>query len=163
MLALFLLGGGAMIILSTRPATGAMGFLIALLSIGGLFAMLHQSFLFFAQLLVAVGAVVVVTLIMILTINLKDDQLPEEKNKHWWLLGTAIAVSPFAYLLYRSLIAYSSDFPAVAEDFGGTRMIGEALFGGWVLPFEILSILLLAAMVGAIIIGKKEQSYDRES
>ena len=171
MLELFLFGvlatatliGGGMIIMATRPATHAMGFLIALLSVGGLFALLHQSFLFFGQIMVTVGGVVIVTLIMILTVNLKEEQLPQEPFKYRWLLGTAVLISPFSWLLYRTLTSLGGMFPPVADAFGSTVSVGEGLFHGGVLPFEVLSVLLLAAMVGAIIIGNKEQSYDRKS
>jgi len=78
LLGLFALLGGGMILLGRQPATFAMGFLIVLLALSGLFALLHQSFLFFAQLMVTVGGVVVVTLIAIMTVNLRPDRLPEE-------------------------------------------------------------------------------------
>ena len=170
LLALGVMAGGLMILLARRPAIHAMGFLIALLSVAGLFALLHQSFLFFAQVLVSVGGVVIVTLIMILTTNLREEDLPAEPHKTRWLIGAAVVVAPLSLLLYRTLTTLgdafppvSDTFPPVSDTFGGTRSLGALLFHNGVLPFEILSVLLLTAMVGAIIIGKKEQSYDRES
>lgn len=163
LLALLALLGAGMIVFGRRPATNAMGFLVALLAVGGLFALLHQSFLFFAQLMVTVGGVVIVTLIMVMTLNLQEKRLPEEPSRWRWFLGTAVILSPFAWLLYRALTRFSGIFPNVSEDFGSTQTLGTLLFADWVLPFEILSILLLTAMVGAIIIGNKEQSYDRKS
>ena len=163
LLALGVMSGGMMIILTRRPATHAMGFLIALLTVAGLFALLHKSFLFFAQILVSVGGVVVVPLIMILTANLREEDLPPEPHKTRWLIGAAVVVAPLSLLLYRALTSLGDTFPPVSDAFGGTRSLGALLFHDGVLPFEILSVLLLTAMVGAIIIGKKEQSYDRES
>lgn len=163
LLALGVLTGGLMILLARRPATHAMGFFIALLSVAGLFALLHQSFLFFAQVLVSVGGVVIVTLIMILTVNLREEDLPPEPNKTRWLIGAAVIIAPLSLLLYRTLTTLGDAFPPVSDTFGGTQSLGTLLFHDGVLPFEILSVLLLTAMVGAIIIGKKEQSYDRES
>ncbi len=163
LLALGVLTGGLMILLARRPATHAMGFFIALLSVAGLFALLHQSFLFFAQVLVSVGGVVIVTLIMILTVNLREADLPPEPHQTRWLIGAAVIIAPLSLLLYQTLTTLGDAFPPVSDTFGGTRSLGTLLFHDGVLPFEILSVLLLTAMVGAIIIGKKEQSYDRES
>ena len=163
LLGLFALLGGGMILLGRRPATFAMGFLIVLLALGGLFALLHQSFLFFAQLMVTVGGVVVVTLIAVMTVNLRPDRLPEEPISWIRVIGTVLLLAPFGWLLYRALTGWAERFPAVPETFGTVRSVGQVLFADWVLPFEVLSILLLSAMVGAIIIGNKEQSYDRKS
>ncbi len=163
LLAAGVLSGGLMILLARRPATHAMGFFIVLLSVAGLFALLHQSFLFFAQVLVSVGGVVIVTLIMILTVNLREADLPPEPHKTRWLIGAAVVIAPLSLLLYRTLTTLGDAFPPVSDAFGGTRSLGTLLFHDGVLPFEILSVLLLTAMVAAIIIGKKEQSYDRES
>ncbi len=163
LLALGVMTGGLMILLGRRPATHAMGFVTALLSVAGLFALLHQSFLFFGQVLVSVGGVVIVTLIAILTVNLREESLPPEPHATRWLIGAAVVVAPLSLLLYRALTSLGDTFPPVSDTFGGTRSLGTLLFHDGVLPFEILSVLLLTAMVGAIIIGKKEQSYDRKS
>ncbi len=163
LLALAVLSGALMTIVAKRVATIVMGFFIALIAVGGLFALLHQSFLFFAQMMVSVGGVVVVTLIGISTINLREDQLPHEPFKFRWLLGAAIVVAPLGYLLNRAVHVWAGTFPDVPAALGRARSLGATLFSGWILPFELLSILLLTAMVGVIIIGKKEQAYDRKS
>ncbi len=164
LLGLLALTGGGMIVFGRRPATNAMGFLVALLSLAGLFALLHQSFLFFAQLMVSVGGVVVVTLITVMTVNLQEARLPKEPSMLRWVLGAIAVLVPVAVLLYRALTDLGgTSFPEVPDAFGGSRSLGTDLFADWVLPFEILSILLLTAMIGAIIIGNKEQSYDRKS
>ena len=163
LLSLFLLLGSLTVVAARRPATNAVGFMAVLLAVAGLFALLHLTFLFLAQVLVSVGAVVVLTLIVILTVNLKEEQLPKEPLKYLWIVVTSAVVAPFGWLLYRTLASVAHAFPPVEEGFGSAEATGRALFGDWVLPFEILSLLLLAAMVGAIIIGKKEQAYDIKS
>ena len=163
LLSIFLIVGALTVVAATRPATNAVGFLAVLLSVAGLFALLNQSFLFLAQIMVSVGAVVVLTLIVILTINLREEQFPKERFRPLWFALAALVTAPFGWLLYKTLVSVALPFPQIKEHFGSTEAIGRALFGQWVLPFEILSLLLLAAMVGAIIIGKKEQSYDVKS
>lgn len=163
LLSIFLIIGALTVVAATRPATNAIGFLAVLLAVAGLFALLNQSFLFLAQILVSVGAVVVLTLIVILTINLKEEQFPKERFKPFWFVMSTIVTAPFGWLLYRTLLSVSNSFPEAKEGFGNIDTMGRVLFTDWVLPFEILSLLLLAAMVGAIIIGKKEQAYDVKS
>ncbi|WP_201353290.1 NADH-quinone oxidoreductase subunit J family protein [Hydrogenimonas urashimensis] len=160
LLASFLMVGALTVVVARRPATGAIGFLAVLLAVAGLFALLAQSFLFLAQILVSVGAVVVLTLIVVLTINLKEEQFPKERFKPLWFVTASIVTAPFGWLLYETLVSVANRFPEAKEGFGTIEAVGKTLFSDWVLPFEILSLLLLAAMVGAIIIGKKEQAYD---
>ena len=164
LLALFLIIGSLAILLGRDPAVYATGFLAVMLSVAGLFGLLQQSFLFLAQVMVSVGAVVVLTLIVILTVNLKEEDLPKEPTRWPWIVAGSLVIAPFGWMLYRALAALSpGHFPKVEESFGTVKAMGAVLFRDWVLPFEILSLLLLAAMVGAIIIGKKEQRYDLES
>ena len=164
LLSFFLLAGSVTILLARDPALYTTGFLAVMLAVAGLFGLLDQSFLFLAQVMVGVGAVVVLTTIVILTINLREKQLPKEPTRGPWLVLGALVIAPFGWMLYRGLVAATPDhFPVLKEGFGTVQAMGSVLFRDWVLPFEILSLLLLAAMLGAIIIGKKEQSYDLES
>jgi NADH-quinone oxidoreductase subunit J len=162
-LAVFLVAGTLMVLLGRDPALYTTGFAAVMLSLAGLFGLLEQSFLFLAQLMVGVGAVVVVTTIVVMTVNLKEENLPPERHLPWKVAGVSAVVAPFGWVLYRALCALGDRFEKAPEGFGGIEATGRALFGEWVLPFEILSILLLAAMVGAIVIGRKEQAYDIES
>jgi len=103
-----------------------------------------------------VGAVVVLSLMVITTINLKEEELPDEPAKGKWILLSALLVAPFSVLMYRSLSYLHQSFGDTKEGYGTLKMMGQELFGHWVLPFEIVSVLLLAAMVGAIVIARKE-------
>ncbi len=155
-LALFLLGGSLMMLWSRQTIQSAFGFLIAMLAMAGIFALLQNSFLFLAQIMVSVGAVVVLSLMVITTINLKDENLPKESRKLPWMLLSALLVAPFSLLMYKSLVSLHQGFESSKEGYGSLKMMGEELFTGWVLPFEIVSVLLLAAMVAAIVIARKE-------
>ena len=155
-LALFLVGGSLMLLWSRQTILSAFGFLIAMLAMAGLFALLGNSFLFLAQIMIAVGAVVVLSLMVITTINLKEENLPDEPYKLRWMLFSAVLVAPFSLLMYRTLIYLQQQFGAVDEAYGSLKVTGKELFSHWVLPFEIVSVLLLAAMLAAIVIARKE-------
>ncbi|RLA72788.1 MAG: NADH-quinone oxidoreductase subunit J [Epsilonproteobacteria bacterium] len=155
-LALFLTGGSLMMLWSKQSILSAFGFLIAMLAMAGVFALLENSFLFLAQIMVSVGAVVVLSLMVIITVNMKDEDLPDEPKKLRWILFSAILVAPFSFLMYRALTHMHQSFGVSQEGYGTLKSMGGELFSHWVLPFEIASVLLLAAMVAAIVIARKE-------
>ncbi len=155
-LSLFLIGGALMVLLSREIVLNAFGFLIAMLAMAGLFALLENSFLFLAQIMISAGAVVVLSLIAVTTINLKRENLPEEPNKIGWIAISILIVSPISLLIYKALTMLDRKFQETVDGYGTLKMMGGELFGGWVLPFEILSVLLLAAMLAAIVIARKE-------
>jgi len=145
-----------MMLWSKQSILSAFGFLIAMLAMAGVFALLENSFLFLAQIMVSVGAVVVLSLMVIITVNMKDEDLPDEPKKLRWILFSAILVAPFSFLMYRALTHMHQSFGVSQEGYGTLKSMGGELFSHWVLPFEIASVLLLAAMVAAIVIARKE-------
>ena len=138
---------------SFQPIFSAFGFLIAMLALAGVFALLHLQFLALAQIMVAVGAVVVLTMLTILTVNAQSNELPKEPHKLQWFLVTTFLVAPFTFLLYHTLSTAYQHFSTLQTV--TAKVVGKALFTEWVFAFEIISILLLTAMVGAIVIARK--------
>jgi len=145
-----------MMLWSRETIVSAFGFLVAMLAMAGEFALLDNSFLFLAQIMVSVGAVVILSLIVITTINLKDENLPDEPRKLGWMLFSSLMVTPFALLMYRALIHLQQKLDTPKEGYGTLKSMGSELFSNWVLPFEIVSVLLLAAMLAAIVIARRE-------
>ena len=162
-LALFMLGGSIAMISNRQTVFSAFGFLVTMIGLAGMFALLNAQFLAIAQILVSVGAVVVLSMLTILTVNAKEENLPKEPNKYKWILFSSVIVLPFTVLLYKTLSTLPNHFSDI--DTISSKVVGKLLFSEWVLPFEILSILLLSAMVGAIVIGrdskKRKQKPER--
>ncbi len=154
-LSLFMLGGALSILTSRQSIFSVFGFLIVMIGFAGMFALLDNRFLALAQIMVSVGAVVVLSMIAVLSVNAKDHNMPKEPNKYKWIGFSTILVLPFTYLLYKTLTSVSKGF---ADNGFSSKDIGSELFNSWVLPFEIVSILLLTAMVGAIVIARKESA-----
>jgi len=152
-LALFMLGGSIVMITSRQTVFSAFGFLVTMIGLAGIFALLNSQFLAVAQIMVSVGAVVVLSMLTILTVNAKEENLPKEENKYKWIFFSAILVIPFTLLLYKALSILPAHFAEM--DTINSKVVGALLFSEWVFPFEILSILLLSAMVGAIVIARK--------
>lgn len=147
-----------MMLWNRQPILSAFGFLIAMLAMAGVFALLENNFLFLAQIMVSVGAVVVLSLMVITSINMRDENLPDEPRKLRWILFSAVLVAPFSFLMYRALTHIHQSFETSKEGYGTLKSVGGELFSHWVLPFEIASVLLLVAMVAAIVIARKEPS-----
>ena len=150
----FMLGGVTTMLLSKQTLYSAFGFLVAMLALAGLFGLLDNRFLAIAQVMVSVGAIVVLSMLTILTINAKEEALPKEPFKYGWILLSMVLVSPITFLLYKMLTTLPSYF--AQGEVVTSKVIGSVLFKAWVLPFELISILLLTAMLGAILIAKKE-------
>ena len=160
-LALFILGGSLAMISNKQTVFSAFGFLVAMIGLAGMFALLNNRFLAIAQIMVSVGAVVVFSMLTILTVNAKEENMPKEPHKFKWILFSTVLVAPFTFLLYKVLSALPKHFSDVGSI--DSQVVGKLLFSEWVLPFEVLSILLLSAMVSAIVIARKQQRKKRST
>ncbi len=125
------------------------------LSLAGLYVLLEAEFIAFVQVLIYAGAI---SILMIFGIMMTRHDLDEQPTGNRWqssLLGVGILVF-FGVLVY---VIQSSTFP-VAEPTGttadNTAAIGELLYHQFVIPFELLSVLLTVAFIGAIVIAKRE-------
>lgn len=159
-LAMFMLGGSIAMISNKQTLFSAFGFLVAMIGLAGMFALLDSRFLALAQIMVSVGAVVVLSMLTILTVNAKDENMPYEPNKFKWIIFSSILVTPFTLLLYKTLASMHQNFSEM--EIISSKVIGKLLFSEWVLPFEIVSILLLTAMVGGIVIARKSDKIPKE-
>ena len=144
---------------STNLVHAALFLAVTLAGIAGVFLVLSADFLALVQLVVYVGAVAVLFLfgLMLTRAPIGREALD---NQH---RGLAIGVSGTLFVLLSALII--SAFGDVQVDtVGGPRTadIGLALFRDWVLPFEVLSMLLLAALVGAIVLSRREDGESGE-
>jgi len=159
-LAMFMLGGSIAMLINKQTLFSAFGFLVAMIGLAGMFALLDNRFLALAQIMVSVGAVVVLSMLTILTINAKPENLPHEPNKYKWILVSSVLVLPVTILIYKSTTALYQSFETMQTV--SSKVVGKLLFSEWVLPFEIVSILLLAAMIGAIVIARKDETTIEE-
>ncbi|MFN7139306.1 MAG: NADH-quinone oxidoreductase subunit J [Limisphaerales bacterium] len=140
---------------SRNPVTSAMFLVLTIVFMAGLFVLLHAFFLAAVQILVYAGAVIVLFLFVIMLLDLK-----EEEHRRIRSLGAGlgtIAVGAIAFMIGRSILAYAKTVPAAELTLeGSTNALGTKLFTEYLLPFEIVSLLLLVAMVGAILLSKKD-------
>jgi NADH-quinone oxidoreductase subunit J len=149
-----------MVITSKNPVYSVLWLILVFFAISGHYLLLNAQFLAIVNIIVYAGAIMVLFLFVIMLMNLNRDNEPQ-KNK-WLKLAGAVAGGSLLLVLVAALKNAESK-TAMAEtltgDIGLIKNLGEALFKEYVVPFEISSILFLSAMVGAVILGKKEKEH----
>ena len=144
--------------LSRSPVTSAMFLVTTMISISGLFVLLNAYFLAAVQILVYAGAVMVLFLFVIMLLDVQETA--RRKLRIVSLVMGFAAVGALFGVYKSSVEANYEDVEAVDEVVvGSTEALARGLFSkdnGFILPFEIVSILLLVAMIGAILLSKKE-------
>ena len=140
---------------SRNPVTSAMFLVLTIASMAGLFVLLHAFFLAAVQVLVYAGAVIVLFLFVIMLLDLKEEQ--RRKIKTFGLVTGVISVGAIVTMFTKAIIESrpAANLPAPKLE-GATVPLGKLLFTQYLLPFEIVSLLLLVAMVGVILLSKKD-------
>ena len=140
---------------SRNPVTSAMFLVLTIISLAGLFVLLHAFFLAAVQVLVYAGAVMVLFLFVIMLLDLKEEE--RRRVKKLGLGVGLISIGAIVLVFLKSLNATNPgrELPAPTVD-GTTFRLGKLLFTNYLLPFEIVSLLLLVAMVGVILLSKKD-------
>ncbi|HOW65955.1 MAG TPA: NADH-quinone oxidoreductase subunit J [Candidatus Paceibacterota bacterium] len=141
--------------LSRSPVTSAMFLVATMVCLAGLFLLLHAYFLAAVQILIYAGAVMVLFLFVIMMLDLKEEQRQRFSR---WRVPLAVGAALFflaglAGPLGRAKALSAATGTAVE---GHTAPLGQLLLSTYVLPFEVVSAILLVAMVGVVLLSKKE-------
>ncbi len=138
---------------SRNPVTSAMFLVLTIVSLAGLFVLLHAFFLAAVQVLVYAGAVMVLFLFVVMLLDLKAEE--RRKIKVFAIIGGLVSVGTILAIFLASLsrAPLGAGSPALE---GATVPLGKLLFTRYLLPFEIVSVILLVAIVGAVLLSKKE-------
>lgn len=139
---------------SQNPVTSAMFLVLTIACLAGLFVLLQAFFLAAVQVLVYAGAVMVLFLFVIMLLDLKVEQ--RRKIKKIGLIGGIISVLSILLIFFQSLSRTSLSTTPGDPLEGATIPLGQLLFTKYLLPFEIVSVLLLVAMLGVILLSKKD-------
>jgi NADH-quinone oxidoreductase subunit J len=153
-LALFTLGGAVLMINLTKVVHMVVALAFTFLSIAGIYILLHAEFIAFAQVLIYGGAVSIIMLFGIM-LTRHDDQEEASKPGHKILAGIVVATF-FGITLYAiNGINWRPQEVNLVEE--NTAQIGIELFTKFVIPFELTSVVLLVALIGAIILAKRDE------
>jgi len=140
---------------SRSPVTSAMFLVLTIISMSGLFVLLHAFFLAAVQIIVYAGAVMVLFVFVIMLLDLKEEQ--RRKIKLFGFVAGLISVGGIFSAFVTSLATVQAlpEAPGPRAE-GDTQSLGHLLFTNYTLPFEIVSVLLLVAMIGVILLSKKK-------
>jgi NADH-quinone oxidoreductase subunit J len=142
-------------IISKNQAYNALFLILAFASMGGLFALLAAPFIAAVQIIIYAGAIMILFIFVIMMINLRQVVPPEKKR---WTLSISLGIAAvlIVELVFTIREALTPLKAAGAEQIGSPIDLGRLLFTEYLYPFEITSILIIAAMVGAIVLLKKK-------
>ena len=157
-LATIILAGAILTITRRNAVHSAIWLVFTLMGVAGLYLHLQAEFLAAVQVLLYVGGIMVLFLFVIMLVNLDEAAKQRQFNRQWSvaLVCAIVLLVELGYFVRKGAAAFS-----FAEGGGGslqpnTELIAMALYRDYMLPFEIASILLLVAIVGAVIMAKKQ-------
>ena len=149
----------AVLTITRRNAVHAVIWLVTtLLGVAGLFLHQQAEFLAAVQVLVYIGGITVLFLFVIMLVNLDEAARQRQFNRQWTiaLVCAAILLVEFGYFIYKGTDSFYFAQPAGGSLQPNTQLIALALYRDYMLPFEIASLLLLVAMIGAVVMAKKD-------
>lgn len=143
-------------VFARNPLYAILSLIVTMFSIAAMYILLNAQFLGIVQIIVYAGAIMVLFLYILMMLNLKKEDEAKKQN-----LMKFIGIFSAGLLLIGLLGAYrglklDSVATNVDSSVGLTKNLGKLLFNEYVLPFELASILILAGIVGAVLIGKKD-------
>jgi NADH-quinone oxidoreductase subunit J len=151
--AIFAMAGGLITISSQRPLRAAIGLLVHIISLAGMFLTLNAHLLAALQLLVYAGAIVVLFVFVIMLIGPAAEVGPIRGRVASRTLSIALTIT--VVLAVSTTVAYfDAPWVAVSADFGTVEALGMAVYKQALVPFEVISITLLVAIIGAIAVAR---------
>ncbi|MGL4599157.1 MAG: NADH-quinone oxidoreductase subunit J family protein [Bacteroidia bacterium] len=156
-LSLMAILSGLFTIFSKNPVFSALWLIVAFFAIAGHYILLNAQFLAVVHIIVYAGAIMVLFLYVVFMINLNKETEP---NKPAWVRIAAVVAGGMMMLTLIGALKGASIVPqnksAEVLNIGLASNLGKVLFNDFLVPFELSSILLLAAMVGAVMLGKRQ-------
>ncbi|MEU7553984.1 NADH-quinone oxidoreductase subunit J [Streptomyces sp. NPDC044571] len=160
LVALATLGAAAVTVTTRQLVHAALWLVVALGGIAVEYLLLTAEFIAWVQVLIYLGSVVVLLLFGLMLTKAPIGRSPDaDSNNRWVALGVAlVAAAALVWVVVDAFRTTWIDLDGPAQ--GSTRVSGEILFQHWVLPFEALSVLLLAALIGAIVLSRRNPAAD---
>ena len=147
-----------MVVFSNNPVHSVLWLIVVFFAISGHYILMNAQFLAIVNMIVYAGAIMVLFLFVIMLMNMNTETEPQKSQ--WMKMAAAISGGALMLVL---IAALKDNVGAVSKtsgegSIGLIKNLGQVLFTDYVVPFEISSLLFLSAMVGAVVLGKKESS-----
>jgi NADH-quinone oxidoreductase subunit J len=163
--ALLCLVGALIVVLARNPIRGAMGLLTTIVGIAGLFLRLNAEFLATMQLLVYAGAVVILFVFVVMLVGTSAEV--KGKSHGGALLGRAFSGALVVMIGIASAAAFSSgkwnEFQTIGKSHGSVEAVGRQMFTAALVPFELATVLLIVAVIGAISVARSKPNGARKA
>lgn len=156
-----------MVVLAKNPIYSVLFLILTMFSLTGHYILLNAQFIAIINIIVYAGAIMVLFLFVLMLMNMNSQNEPN-KSLSWKIIGGGVG---FLFFITFAMIYFQNHGAApivptqnsvvgqaLSPDFGYVKPLGKLLFTEYVFPFEIASILFIAAMVGAVFLGSREKS-----
>jgi NADH-quinone oxidoreductase subunit J len=149
---------GLLTITRMNPIASAMSMVGAFGALTALYAMLSASFVSIIQILVYAGGIMVLVIFVIMLLNLNEEDLKPMKARSFWviLVLAGLFVTILGPMLFCVFLQRDWTWAALTPGFGTLAMVGQKIFSDFLFPFEILSLILLTAIIGALVMAKRK-------
>jgi NADH-quinone oxidoreductase subunit J len=154
------------VITAKNVVHSAVALAVTLLSVAGIFLTLHAEFLAGVQVIVYVGGILVLFVFVIMLISVERAVHERQFNRQWIiaLVTAGLLIGELSLVLWRGgdslVLPDAQPVESVLGVTGNSQLVGETLYGNYLLPFEIASILLLVAIVGSVALAKRKTSTE---
>jgi NADH-quinone oxidoreductase subunit J len=150
-----------LVIVQRNPVASAIYLIITLFSLAGVYLLLNAQFVAIIQVLVYAGAIMVLFLFVIMLLNLEKEKRLITRHRLQKVLGVFLGIILLAQIgmIFNSVLLEGSKGkfpPEKVAALGNTEVVARLLFTDYLLPFEITSVLLLVAIIGAIVLAKRQ-------
>jgi NADH-quinone oxidoreductase subunit J len=148
--------GGILVITRKNAVHSALALILTLLALAGLYLMLYAPFVAGVQIILYAGGIMVLFLFVIMLVNLEQSEKEDQFN-HQWVAGV-LAAAALGGLFLATYVKGQALFPQRVlqlPEQSNTQRVAVLLYGDYMLSFEIASLLLLVAIIGAVVMAKR--------
>ncbi len=148
--------GGILVVTRKNPVHSALALILTLLALAGLYLMLYAPFVAGVQIILYAGGIMVLFLFVIMLVNIDRSMKEEQFNKQWiaGLVAAAALFGLFCAVFLKAKAIFPDRLAQMPEE-SNTQQIGQLLYSNYMFAFEIASLLLLVAIIGAVVMAKK--------
>ena len=159
-LAIIATGSAVSILVQRHPIYSALSLILTFIALAGIYIQMHAEFIAVMQIVVYTGAIMVLFVFVIMLLNVREESGSTHSLqliKYFGLPLSILLMVQISLIVLKAYSGYEIPLPPTATNLAGnTAAIGKELYTRYLLPFEVTSILLLVAIIGAIVMAKKE-------
>jgi NADH-quinone oxidoreductase subunit J len=149
------IAGAVTMVTRKNPLNGAFALVVSLIALAGLFALLSAEFIFILQVLVYAGAIMVLIIFTIMLLNLDEKELKEAQVGKLQIIVLLVVCIACAVGFINVFAEIPSPVVTNGAEFGSIEGVGRAMLSNYLYPFEVISLVLLVAIVGVVLLAKK--------